>query len=258
MDRAGLKISSGTGVPVIGVSRSAPSEGTLSEQQKEETRRGAVARSGTVLLVDDSHIFRDGLNKVLAQHSGLVVVGEASTGTTGTALQAKLRPDLTLMEANLPDLSGFAVTREIIKSNTLAKVILLSDSDHRGLVDDALRAGARGFVWKRALSGDLVRAAEIVLAGGFYVSPELCSGLLEDYRDSLVLGGATAKPRLTGREKDLLRLVAEGQRNKEIAEKLGISPKSVEAYRSRLMKKLGCRGAAELVRLAIREGIVTA
>lgn len=232
--------------------------GTSVEHPQDVPNAEAGSKAGTILLVDDYPIFRDGLRQAIAQHSHLVVVGDAATGADALALEAKLAPDLTLMEAVLPDLSGLAVTQEILKTRPVAKVIILSSSTSRHLVDEALRAGASGFVWKRALSGDLIRATEIVMAGGLYVSPELCTGLLEDYRRRVLDGHEVVKPLLSKREKELLRLVAEGQRNKEIAALLAISPKSVEAYRSRLMKKLGCRGSAELVRLAVREGIVSA
>jgi len=211
-----------------------------------------------VLLVDDHPIFRDGLNQAIARRSELTVVGEASTGAAAVKLSAETVPDLVFLDFHLPDLNGVAVAREIIRLLPAVKIIILSSDGSRTLVDEALQAGACGYVWKQGAATELLRAVEMVMAGRLYVSPELSFGILEDYRSGLAGAPAPAKPLLADRDKRLLKLIAEGQRNKEIAGQLGISSKSVEAYRSRLMKKLACRSAADLVRYAIREGIVSA
>jgi DNA-binding NarL/FixJ family response regulator len=185
------------------------------------------------------------------------VVGEASTAAAARK-GVELAPDLVIMDVHLPDGSGVAATREILAALPATKVIMLSSDNNRSLVDEALHAGACGFIWKQGVASELLAAIEMVMAGRLYLSPELTAGILEDYRSGLGVKSSSAKPRLTARDKDLLKLVAEGHRNKEIAAQMLISPKSVEAYRSRLMKKLGCHSPADLVRFAIREGIISA
>lgn len=211
-----------------------------------------------VFLVDDHPIFRDGLRQAMARQPGFAVIGEASTGAMAVKLAGELVPDLIIMDVHLPDANGIAVTREIVNVLRSVKVIMLSSDGDRGLVDEALQAGACGYVWKQTVAEELVRAIEMVMAGRLYLSPELSAGILEDYRLALVQDPESDKARLSERDKQLLKLVAEGRRNKEIAVELAISPKSVEACRSRLMKKLECRSTAELVRYAIREGVVSA
>ena len=123
------------------------------------------------------------------------------------------------------------------------------------MVDEALQAGVCGYLSKSSPLEELIHAIDLVMAGRLYLSPDVSADILEDYRKSLNEEPEPSKPFLSEREKQLLRLVAEGRRNKEIATLLSISSKSVEAYRSRVMKKLGCSSSAELVRYAIREGI---
>lgn len=113
-------------------------------------------------------------------------------------------------------------------------------------------------IWKQSAAQELLRAIEMVMAGRLYLSPEVSAGILEDYRRGLAADGGPVKPLLSERDKELLRLIVQGRRNKEIATHLGLSPKSIEACRSRMMKKLGCASTAELVRYAIREGLATA
>ena len=256
MDFSGLTISSMPGEPL--------SQGTAEPLGIPAAREGQAARAGSgatnarVLLVDEHPIFRDGLRQAIGRERRLAVVGEAATAAAAVALQAQLAPDLIIMEANLPDLSGLAVAREVLRARPSVKVIILSSVVSRSLVDEALQSGVGGYVWKGAVSGDLLRAIDMVLSGRLYLSPELSAGILEAYRRGLAGEKNAAKPLLSKRDNQLLRLVAGGQRNKEIAVQMAISPKSVEAYRSRLMRKLGCRGAAELIRHAIREGLIAA
>ena len=155
-------------------------------------------------------------------------------------------------------MNGIEVTRQILRAQPAVKIVVFSGDAARALVDEALEAGACGYIWKLSAVEELIRALEIVITGKLYRSPEVSTDILEDYRKSLIEETNPAKPLISEREKQLLRLVSEGRRNKEIALQLAIKPKSVEAYRSRLMKKLGCSSTAELVRYAIREGIAVA
>ena len=211
-----------------------------------------------ILLVDDHPMLRNGLRQVITQQSAFTIVGEASTGAQALKLVAELSPDLIVMDAHLPDMNGTEATRRILGRDPQIKIVFFSSDAARSLVDEALHAGACGYIWKQSNVEELIQAIEMVMAGKLYLSPEVSAGILEDYRKSLVADSEPIKKVLSDREKQLLRLVAEGRRNKEIAAEMTISAKSAEAYRSRLMKKLGCSSSAELVRFAIREGIANA
>ncbi len=207
------------------------------------------------ILVDDHTMLRSGLRQALAQQPGLEVAGEASTGAQALALVDAIKPELVLMDVHLPDANGVEVSREILSRHPTIKVLIFSSDGNRALVDEALQAGVCGYLSKSGSVEELLTAIESVMAGKLYLSPEVSGDILSDYRKKLQGGPESAKPLLTEREKYLLKLVAEGRRNKEISTELDLSIKSVEAYRSRLMKKLNCASAAELVRYAVREGI---
>jgi two-component system, NarL family, response regulator NreC len=211
-----------------------------------------------ILIVDDHPTLRRGLCQVIGQQPHLAVVGEAPTGTEALKLATELSPDLIVMDIHLPDMNGIEATRQIVKLLPSCKVIVFSGDPNRALVDESLQAGACGYIWKQSAADELLRAVEIVMTGKLYLSPEVSMDILEDYRRGLTGETEVSKPLLSERDKLVLRLVAEGRRNKEIALQMTLSIKSVEAYRSRLMKKLGCSNSAELVRYAIREGIATA
>ena len=211
-----------------------------------------------ILLVDDHPMFRDGLRQAICRQPKLSILAEASTGAAALKLAAASPPDLVVMDVHLPDMSGLKVAREILQILPAAKIIILSGDASRPLVEEALQAGACGYIWKQGAAEELMRAIELVLAGKLYLSPEVSTDILADYRKGLAGEAVGFRLSLSQREGELLKLVAEGRRNKEIADELAISVKSVEACRSRLMKKLNCTSAAELVRYAIREGIVAA
>jgi DNA-binding NarL/FixJ family response regulator len=208
-----------------------------------------------VLVVDDHPILRFGLRRTIDQHPNFTVVGEASTGAETLKLVVKLAPDLITMDVLLPDVNGIELTRQILAVLPSVKIVVFSSDATRSRVNEALQAGACGYVWKLSAAQEIIRAIEMVMTGRLYLSPEVSAGILEDYRKCLAGQSEPSKPFLSDREKQLLRFVAEGRRNKEIAAQLALSIKSIEAYRSRLIKKLGCSSTAELVRYAVREGI---
>jgi len=208
-----------------------------------------------LLLVDDHPMLCRGLREAMTRQPNLAVAGEAGTGAMALRLAGELTPDLVVMDVHLPDMSGIETARRMLMALPATKIVIFSGDATRPVVDEALQAGAHGFVWKNGAVEELLRAIDLVMEGKLYLSPEVSAGILEDYRKNLLAGPGPSKPFLSEREKQLLRLVAEGRRNKETAGQLGISTKSVETYRSRLMKKLSCSSPAELVRYAIREGI---
>lgn len=211
-----------------------------------------------VFIVDDHPMMRKGICQAIAQQPHLTVVGEASTGAEVLSRAVEAAPDLLIMDIHLPDLNGSEVTRRLLDLLPAAKIIIFSSDGTRAVVDEALQAGAVGYIWKQSATDELIQAIDKVMAGKLYLSPDVSGDILEDYRKNLAGESIPARPLLAARDKKLLRLIAEGLRNKEIAADLGISAKSVEAYRSRLMKRLGCSSPAHLVRYAIREGIASA
>ncbi len=209
-----------------------------------------------LLLVDDHPLLLRGLSEALAQKPNLTVVGQALTGTLALQLARELTPDLVVMDIHLPDMNGLEAARQMLRALAAIKIVIFSSDAARPLVDEALQAGACGYLSKSSDVDELLHAIDLVMEGRLYLSAEVSASILEDYRKSLLEKPEPSKPVLSEREKHLLRLVAEGRRNKDMAESLAVTLNSVETYRSRLMKKLGCPSTADLVRYAIREGIV--
>jgi DNA-binding NarL/FixJ family response regulator len=207
-----------------------------------------------LMLVDDHPMLRHGLLRAVAQEPNFTVVAEASTAKQALELAKETTPDVVVMDIHLPDMNGIETTRQMVSVLPAIKVVIFSSDAARARIDEALLAGVRGYLSKCSAVTELIRAIGLVMEGHLYLSPEVSAGVLEDYRKSLA-EPEPIKPFLSEREQQLLRLLAEGRRNKEIANHLACSTKSIEAYRSRLMKKLDCSSSAELVRYAIREGI---
>ncbi len=211
-----------------------------------------------LLLVDDHPMLRTGLRELATRVPNLTLVGEASTGESALQLAETARPDLVIMDIHLPDISGIETTRRIVQLLPQVKVIVFSSDPARRLVDEALQAGACGYIFKQSAVEELIQAIQTVMMGKLFFSRELSAGILEDYRKTLLGASEPSKLLVSERERQILRLIAAGRRSKEIATELKLSPKSIETYRARLTKKLGCSSTAELVRYAIREGIVEA
>ena len=203
-------------------------------------------------------MLRQGLARVISQKDGLEVVGEASTGAEALSLVVKLTPDLVVLDLHLPDMSGIQAAAQILQLRPATRIVMFSSDPTRSRIDEALEAGASGYVLKTDAVNELADAISAVMAGKIYLSQAVSSGIVEDYAKGLRGEAVPPQPALSEQERQLLNLVAGGKRNKEIADELALSVKSVEALRSRLMKKVGCASSAELVRYAIREGIVTA
>lgn len=208
-----------------------------------------------ILLVDDHTMTRNGLCLAFAVHKGYAVAGEAATGARALEQVEALQPDLVLMDIHLPDISGIEVSRRILDAHTGIKVMVFTSDVTRATVDKALKVGVSGYLSKGSSVEELLQAIETVMADKLYLSAEASGEILKDYCESLREETKGSEGALSKHEKELLRLVSKGLRNKEIASELEISSKSVEAYRSRLMKKLNCSSPAELVLYAVREGI---
>jgi DNA-binding NarL/FixJ family response regulator len=209
----------------------------------------------SVVLVDDHRIVREGLRLVLQKEPDLLVVGEASGVRDTLQCVRQAQPDVVVMDLHLPDGSGIDAARSILAERPQTRVLILSADSDLDQVRAALRAGVRGYLLKDAAGDELVRAVRAVLANQVYLCPAVTAVLVEDFTGNSRRPVSAGKPPLSERELQVLKLVVEGLRNKEMAVRLGVSVKTVETYRSRLMRKLGRASTAELVRSAVREGL---
>ena len=203
-----------------------------------------------VLLADDHLIVRQGL-KVLLQREGLEIVGEAADGQQAVRLARDRCPDVAILDFAMPVLNGLDAAREILRSCPRTRVIILTMHTEDRYVHEALRVGVSGYVVKSQASADLVRAIREVSRDMTYLSPRVSRTVVQAY-----LAKTEGPGPLTPREQEVLRLVAEGKTTKEVAAILGISAKTAEAHRMRIMKKLETHNTASTVRYAIRQGLV--
>lgn len=208
-----------------------------------------------IVLVDDHQMVRAGLRMILEKRD-FSVVAEASDAKSAIDCVAQSEPDLVILDLHLMGEDGISATRKILQARPVTKVLIISADPSASSVSAALRAGASGYLVKGEASEELVRATEQVLSGMVYLCPVAMTAVAEKIKNQVDLE-KPGKPRLSEREAETLKLVVEGLRNKEIADRLKVSTKSVETYRSRLMSKLGCTSTAELVRYAVREGLAS-
>lgn len=228
--------------------RSLPSGNALGMTSKVTNTRTKL------LLVDDHQILREGLRLLLDKHPDLQVVGEAADAKSALECLQACTPDLVVMDVLLPDKSGIAVVREIHACFPKIRTIMLSGLSDPSYARSALEAGASGYVLKENTSTELLRAIRSVIGGKLYLCPGITTTWLLGSKAASGLGRSLEVP--TERERRLLYLIATGCRNKEIAAEFKMSVDAVEAWRSRLTRKLGYHNTAELIRYAVREGIV--
>jgi two-component system response regulator NreC len=200
-----------------------------------------------VLIVDDHGIVRAGLRALLSVESDLTIVGEAADGEQALRLARTLQPDVVLMDISMPGMDGLEATRALTQSQPAVKVLILSLHEDSALVRAALEAGAAGYVVKRGVEGDVISAIRAAVRGDLYLHPAVTRALLaKDGPASEFAGRETLSPR----EIEVLRLIAAGHTNREIAERLVLSVRTVESHRANLMGKLGLHSRAELVQYA--------
>lgn len=209
----------------------------------------------TILLVDDHQMFRTGLRLFIERRQVYSVVGEASSAGEALQLAAATKPDVALVDINLPDMNGIMASRRLLEVSPATRILIVSSEANPALVHEAMVVGVAGYVIKTNAADELERAVEAVLAGKVYLCAEVSTAVLGNYRNCFS-APTDAEPRLSAREVELLRLIAEGKRNKEIADDLGVTPKSAETFRLRLMKKLQLDSTAALTRYAIRQGLI--
>ncbi len=213
-----------------------------------------------LLLVDDHVVFRAGLRALLEHQPDLVVVGEAGTGDEAVVRAEATRPDVVLMDLAMPGEGGLEATRRIVALNLGAKVLVITGLPQEQQLLDALEAGANGFVEKAGPIEDLVRAIRAVTVSRLFLCPDAAKlVVMQRYRkEGQAEDERAAADRLSARERDVLALLALGHSSREIARRLGVSQKTVEAYRADLKVRLGLKGRPELVRFALRAGLLQA
>jgi len=205
-----------------------------------------------ILLVDDHAVVRQGFKMILDAQSDMEIVGEAANGREAVELAAQLRPDIVVMDVAMPELNGIEATRRVIAAGPHIRVIALSMHKDSVYVREILRAGARGYLLKDSGADDLVKAIRAVAGGESYLSPAVSNAVLDDYRKHVT----NPIDLLTSREREVLQMLAEGKTNKEIAVVLNLSVYTVDAHRGRIMEKLNLHSINELVRFALRNGLI--
>ncbi|SPE37212.1 Two component transcriptional regulator, LuxR family [Candidatus Sulfopaludibacter sp. SbA6] len=205
-----------------------------------------------ILLADDHAVVRQGFKMILSAQPDMEIVGEAGNGREAVELAEQLRPDIVVMDVAMPELNGIEATRRLASSVPHARVVALSMHKDSVYVREILRAGARGYLLKDSVAADLVSAIRAVASGEGYISPAVSNAVLDDYRRHVT----NPIDLLTSREREVLQMLAEGKTNKEIAVVLNLSVYTVDAHRGRIMEKLNVHSINELVRFAVRNGLI--
>lgn len=208
-----------------------------------------------IVIADDHAMMRDGIAALLGHYDDVVVVGEASNGKEAIEKVSALRPDIVLMDIAMPGLGGLEATVEIKKTHPEVKVLVLTQYDDKEYVSRFLKAGVSGYILKRAAGSDLISAIRAVAKGESYLHPSIASRVIEGYVGK---NKEAVEPYelLTDREKQVLKLIAEGYTHKEIASTLNISDKTVIAHQTNISEKLAIHTKAEIIKFAITKGII--
>lgn len=213
-----------------------------------------------LLLADDHEIVRRGLRALLEAEPGWEVVAEAADGRDAIEKARETKPDVAILDISMPLLNGLEATRQIMNSVSQTKVLILTVHDSDPLIQQVLETGARGYLLKSDAAGDLVAAVDALRRNKTFFTPKVAQMVLEGYlhkdpNDATPGGGAY---RLTGRQREIVQLLAEGKSSKEVASTLGLSVKTAETHRANIMRRLDCHSVTALVRYAIRNQIIDA
>jgi len=207
-----------------------------------------------ILIVDDHQIIRDGLKGLINAEPDMEVVGEAGDGQMAWQQAKELQPDVVLMDVSMPKLNGAKATERLRKDCPATKVLALTAHEDKGYIGQMLQAGAAGYVLKIAAAEELIKAIRVIVAGGAYLDPAVADKVINNYIRGKSTKRSARNGVLTGREEEVLRLVAQGYINKEIAARLDISVKTVESHKTNFMEKLSLNSRAEIVRYALGQG----
>ena len=210
-----------------------------------------------VVLVDDHAVVRDGLKALLEANPGIKVVGDAATGQQAIEQVNALEPDIVIMDISMPEMNGIEAMRKILVEHPEVRVIVLSMLGTADHVFHALEAGARGYLLKESAGRDVTEAVQLVSAGEMYFSQPITRTMVDDYMRARVESDSNPLESLSMRENEILCMVVEGKTSAEIGESLHLSPKTVESYRSRMMQKLGLSDMPELIKFAIKHGLIS-
>src|SRR6188768_142260 len=226
---------------------------STSMKVRDIAQKPAMPQKLRVLLVDDHPLLRAGVIALLKSEGDLDVVGEADNGHTAVKLAGKLTPDVIVMDVSLPHLSGAEATKQILEADPNLRILAFSAHEEAAFARLLLSAGASGYALKRSACDELVRAVRVVAEGGTYVDPSLARALMGNGARRQSPDGVQTVS-LSEREAEVIRLIAKGHTSKEMAQTLGLSPRTLETYKARAMSKLDLRTRADLIRYALRCG----
>lgn len=207
-----------------------------------------------VVLVDDHEIVRQGLRTLLERQPDMEVVGEAGDGRAALSVIPQVHPDVVVMDVSMPELNGINATRQLMGDNPLLKILALTVHEERSYLRELMAVGASGYLLKRVAGDELVYAIRRVAEGGVYLDGRLLPDVLDTYFRPSGREALEVRSNLTAREEEVLRLIARGFSNKEIATKLSVSVKTIETHKARAVDKLGLKSRAEIVRYAMQQG----
>ncbi|MCC6933929.1 MAG: response regulator transcription factor [Deltaproteobacteria bacterium] len=207
-----------------------------------------------ILIADDHAVLRDGLKAIISTNSDWQVVAEASDGLEVLPLIDKFSPDILILDLAMPKLGGIEVINRLHKSSNAPRILVLSAKDDGYSSAEAMKAGANGFIPKKSSRDELEFAIKALMRGQTYLSPEVCSGVIQQN----LMGNRISTPldTLTDREREIMKLLCEGNPNREIANMLHISPRTIDTHRANILKKLNCHSNAELAQMAIKYGLI--
>ncbi|MBA3806644.1 MAG: response regulator transcription factor [Acidobacteria bacterium] len=207
-----------------------------------------------MLLADDHEVLREGLKLLINSQPDMEVIAEASDGMSAWQQAKECRPDVVIMDVSMPRMDGAKATERLKRECPEVKVLALTAHEDKGYISRLVRAGASGYLLKVAAASELIKAIRVVAAGGIYLDPALADKVVNNYMRQQSLKGEAQHGTLTAREEEVLRLVARGYVNKEIAARLNLSVKTVEAHKSNFMEKLDLHSRADTVRYALSQG----
>lgn len=207
-----------------------------------------------IVLADDHNVVREGIRGIIEGQPGMVVVGEAEDGAQAVEVATTLEPDVLVVDMSMPELNGAQVARRVRRALPAVRVLALTVHDDRAYLAQLLKAGVSGYVLKRAAAQELLQAIRTVAEGGVYLDPRVAGQVVNGFVGDALEPLRDVPEVLSERETEVLRQIARGFSNKEVAAQLSISVKTVETYKTRIMEKIGLRGRADIVRYALRRG----